>query len=158
MTLQLEAEEKAKELLREKERMAEELSSLKIELSSVVASREEDKAAADQRCLVYEDEVLRLRERAEAILSSLSLAERQQEALQAQSTESRAEAVSSMRRVVELEKELETAKASLTAGLGLGGAGVVVSRLLQQIGQPMPTKVRPEGKEGGMNSSIYWSG
>ena len=69
--------------------------------------------------------------------------ERQSEALQVQSTEARAEAVNATRRVLELEKELETTRASLSAGassMGLGGAGVVVSRLLQQIGQPIPSK------------------
>lgn len=146
--LQQEAEERAKLLMMDKEALASELSTVREELSSLVASREEEREAAERRFLVYEDEVLRLRDRMEASLSSLSLAEKQNEALQVQSSDSRAEAVGSMRRVIELEKELETTKASLAAaGSGLGGAGVVMSRLFQQIGQPIPSKVRVEERE-----------
>jgi hypothetical protein len=138
--LQLEAEEKAHALMLQREVLTRELSMSKTELSDLAAARHEEKEAADRRCSVLEDEVMRLRERVEATLSSLALSERQQESLQAQGTEARSEAVSSMRRVVELEKELEITKATLAAGSGLGGAGVMVSRLLQQMGQPMPTK------------------
>ena len=73
-SLQLAAEEASKSLLADKESLTAELSSLKVELLGLIASSEEERAASESRCVLYEDEVLRLRERMEASMSSLALA------------------------------------------------------------------------------------